>query len=84
MHKPSRKLSSIMPHNLIRYHHSGQFHFITFSCYQREAHFFNEHSFCVFEQEMEKARRRYGFVIARYVIMPEHVHLLVNEPTTAT
>lgn len=25
-------------------------------------------------------RRRYGFVIAGYVLMPEHVHLLVGEP----
>jgi putative transposase len=28
-------------------------------------------------------RVRYGFVVAGYVVMPEHVHLLVNEPRTA-
>ena len=25
-------------------------------------------------------RRRYGFVIVGYVVMPEHVHLLTSEP----
>lgn len=34
----------------------------------------------IFETELEKVRRRYGFVVAGYVLMPEHVHLLVGEP----
>lgn len=34
----------------------------------------------VFEREFEAVRRRYGFVVAGYVLMPEHVHLLVGEP----
>ena len=25
-------------------------------------------------------RRRYGMAVLGYVVMPEHVHLLVNEP----
>ena len=25
-------------------------------------------------------RRRYGFIVAGYVVMPEHVHLLLGEP----
>lgn len=29
---------------------------------------------------MEKVRIEYGFFIAGYVVMPEHVHLLVSEP----
>ena len=28
-------------------------------------------------------RLRYGFVVVGYVVMPEHVHLLVNEPKRA-
>ncbi len=28
-------------------------------------------------------RRRYEFVVCGYVIMPEHIHLLVSEPKTA-
>ena len=32
---------------------------------------------------MERVRLRYLFVVAGYVVMPEHVHLLVNEPARA-
>jgi hypothetical protein len=32
-------LGSSMPSGLRRYHHSGQSHFLTFSCYHREARF---------------------------------------------
>jgi len=34
----------------------------------------------LFEDALERVRCRYLFVIAGYVVMPEHVHLLVNEP----
>ncbi|MGB6688548.1 MAG: hypothetical protein WBE76_11960 [Terracidiphilus sp.] len=34
----------------------------------------------VFERELESVRRDYGFVVAGYVLMPEHVHLLLSEP----
>jgi putative transposase len=29
---------------------------------------------------LEQVRRRYRFVVAGYVVMPEHVHLLLSEP----
>ncbi len=34
----------------------------------------------LFEQALEKFRKRYDFFIVGYVIMPEHVHLLISEP----
>ncbi|MGH9606892.1 MAG: REP-associated tyrosine transposase [Terracidiphilus sp.] len=34
----------------------------------------------LFESALERIRKRYRFVVAGYVVMPEHVHLLVNEP----
>jgi putative transposase len=37
-------------------------------------------AYSVFEREFEAVRLRYGFVVAGYVLMPEHVHLLVGEP----
>jgi REP element-mobilizing transposase RayT len=37
----------------------------------------------VFEQTLEQARRCYGFYVAGYVVMPEHIHLLVSEPERA-
>jgi putative transposase len=37
----------------------------------------------LFEDALERVRRRYLFVVGGYVVMPEHVHLLVNEPQRA-
>ena len=69
-----------MPKGLVRYQKSGDFLFITFSCYRRLPLLGNESSYRAFECELEAVRRRYGFVVAGYVLMPEHVHLLVGEP----
>jgi len=38
----------------------------------------------LFESALERIRRRYRFVVAGYVVMPEHVHLLVSEPRRGT
>jgi putative transposase len=37
----------------------------------------------LFEDALERVRRRYLFVVAGYVLMPEHVHLLVYEARLA-
>jgi len=34
----------------------------------------------LFEQSLELMRVRYDFVVCGYVLMPEHVHLLLGEP----
>jgi len=34
----------------------------------------------LFEDALERVRLRYLLAVAGYVVMPEHVHLLVNEP----
>ncbi len=65
---------------LVRYQHCGCFHFVTFSCYRRQALLETASAYCVFERELETVRQRYAFVVAGYVLMPEHVHLLVGEP----
>jgi putative transposase len=69
-----------MPKGLVRYQNAGGFHFITFSCYRRNPLLGGATAYSVFEREFEAVRRRYGFVVAGYVLMPEHVHLLVGEP----
>jgi putative transposase len=33
---------------------------------------------------LEQVRRRYQFVVVGYVVMPEHIHLLVSEPQVKT
>ena len=64
----------------VRYQHQGCLHFITFSCCHRMKLFESPASRCVFEQELELVRRWYGYAVAGYVVMPEHVHLLIGEP----
>ena len=67
----------------IRYQQTGEFHFLTFSCYRRRAYFSAVSAMDLFEDALERVRRCYLFVVAGYVVMPEHVHLLVNEPRRA-
>jgi REP element-mobilizing transposase RayT len=33
---------------------------------------------------LEQVRRRYRFVVAGYVVMPEHIHLPIGEPQIKT
>jgi putative transposase len=73
-----------MPKGLVRYQQCGCFHFITFSCYRRQPLLDNDAAYSVFERALEALRQRYGFVVAGYVLMPEHVHLLIGEPRVST
>jgi putative transposase len=69
-----------MPWGLKRFHESRQLHFLTFSCYQRRPNFEKIASRNVFESALERVRCQYQLCVYGYVVMPEHVHLLVNEP----
>ena len=64
----------------IRYQQTGGFHFLTFSCYRRRPYLSQVGAMERFEDALERMRQRYLFVVSGYVVMPEHVHLLVNEP----
>ena len=37
-----------------------------------------------FVSAWERTRLKYGLCIYAYVVMPEHVHLLINEPERGT
>jgi putative transposase len=69
-----------MPSKLKRFQHTGELHFLTVSCHGREPYFSTAQSRERFELALEKVRRRYVFFVYAYVVMPEHVHLLVSEP----
>ncbi len=69
-----------MPSHLRRYQQTRDLHFITFSCYRRQSKLGNPSARAVFEQALERTRQRYSFCLRGYVVMPEHVHLLVSEP----
>ena len=69
-----------MPWGLRRYQQTRQLHFITFCCYRRRTLLGAEQARNEFVIALERARNWYGFYIAGYVVMPEHVHLLISEP----
>src|SRR5437868_6806372 len=73
-----------MPRNLKRYQQTGELHFITFSCYQRRPLLRKASRRQIFLQCLETVRRKFDFVVAGYVVMPEHVHLLITEPERGT
>jgi putative transposase len=73
-----------MPKGLVRCQKCEVFHFLTFSCYRRQPLLGNATAYRAFECELEAVRRQYDFVVAGYVLMPEHVHLLVSEPSIAS
>ncbi len=73
-----------MPWRLERRQDSGDLHFVTFSCYQRRPLLETSGAFQLFERALEQARLDYGFYVCGYVLMPEHVHLLVSEPERST
>src|SRR6266446_10314414 len=73
-----------MPRGLKRYYGQGQLHFVTFSCYRRLALLGIARARNMFVKELSRVRREYGFLPVGYVVMPNHVHLLMSEPKKGT
>ena len=73
-----------MPKGLKRIYGFGHLHFITFSCYRRLALLASPRSRNVFVRVLDQLRREYNFKLVGYVVMPEHVHLLISEPSRGT
>jgi len=73
-----------MPWGLKRFQQTRNLHFITFSCYQRAPLLGTPEARRVFEQTLEKVRQWYALYVTGYVVMPEHVHLLISEPERGT
>src|SRR5208337_1405861 len=73
-----------MPSGLIRLQQTGHSHFITFTCYRRLAHLTDTPSCAAVLRALENTRKRYELHVYGFVLMPEHVHLLLSEPTRET
>src|SRR5580692_1026344 len=69
-----------MPWGLKRYYGTGNLHFITWSCYRRRPLLDNPARRDLLLAALELMRVRYRFAVIGYVVMPEHVHLLISEP----
>jgi putative transposase len=73
-----------MPTRLKRYYGFGHLHFLTFSCYQRRPLLDAPMARTFFLSTLDEIRNRYQFDLHGYVVMPEHVHLLLSEPPDQT
>lgn len=69
-----------MPSGLKRFQNAESLHFITFSCFHRLPFLDTSGARETVETVLEKTRERHQARIYAYVLMPEHVHLLINEP----
>jgi REP element-mobilizing transposase RayT len=58
----------------------GQNHYLTFSCYHRQSKLRTPAPRDLFIRALETVRQQYELVVYGFVVMPEHVHLLVGEP----
>ena len=73
-----------MVHKLIRHYGRGHLHFITFACYRRLPLLRSVRARNVFVNILGQVRDRYGSSLVGYVVMPEHIHLLISEPVKGT
>jgi len=73
-----------MPKKLKRYYGHRDLHFITCSCYRRLPLLRSARAKRLFVKILNQVRERYGFALAGYVVMPEHIHLLISEPARGT
>jgi len=69
-----------MPHGLKRFQRAEALHFITFSCLNRLPFLDAPEPKETVEIILEQTRARHQASVYAYVLMPEHIHLLINEP----
>ena len=62
---------------LKHYDDLGTVRFVTFSCYRRLPSLNHPGAKEIFIEELGRARAKHGFRILGYVLMPEHVHLVM-------
>jgi putative transposase len=73
-----------VPWGLYRFHQSRRPHFITFTCYRRQSFLNTPTVRNAFASILERTRLRFDFFIYGFVVMPNHVHLLISEPKQGT
>lgn len=73
-----------MPTGLKRRYGQGHLHFITCSCYRRLPLLRSARARNVFVKILDEVRADYQFALVGLVVMPEHFHLLIGEPSLGT
>jgi len=69
-----------MPSGLHRSYGAHHLHFITASCYRRQPLLNSARARDRFLSILEQTRAKHRLVVVGFVVMPEHVHLLLTEP----
>ena len=59
------------------YNIPGHAHELTFACYKNQHFFTNERTRIFFLESIKQSKVKYDFDLWAYVIMPNHVHLLI-------
>jgi len=67
---------------LRHFDHLNTVRFVTFSCYHRFRLLTSPDVVRVFLEELDGVRKRHGLKLYGYVVMPEHVHLVLWPPDT--
>ena len=65
---------------LRHYDHLNTARLVTFSCYRRHRFLTNDRVMNVFIEHLRELRERYKLTVLGYVIMSEHVHLVLHPP----
>lgn len=73
-----------MPRRLKRHHGHKDLHFVTFCCYHRHRHLQTARARNLFLKVLAAVRKQFGFRLVGYVLMLDHVHLLMSEPEKAS
>jgi putative transposase len=73
-----------MPSGLLRLHDTGHSHFITFSCYQRRPYLATPAARDLVIDALARTQQKYQFIVFGFVVMPEHVHVLLRELEVST
>ena len=64
--------------NRFKSNQTNTFHYVTLVTYNRVPIFLSDHACEVFVDTLAEVRRRYPYKMVDYVIMPDHVHAIIN------
>jgi putative transposase len=77
-------VAQAMRNKLERRYGQRHLHFITCSCYRRRPLLGTPRKRDALLKILNEVRERYQFSVLGYVVMPEHIHLLISEPKAGT
>jgi len=82
--KGARGVDFALKNRLERRYGQGHLHFITRSCHRRRPLLGSMRKRDALLRILDEVRTRYEFLLVGYVVMPEHIHLLISEPRIGT